>query len=161
MNIAIIGSGGREHALVWKLQQSKLTEKIFILPGNGGTDNNVDLDGSDIPALKAFCFEENIALIVVGPEIPLTSGIVDAFEDSDIIVFGPDKEAAQLEGSKIFSKKFMKKYDVATSDFQTFTAKDDPSDLIKEMKGDLVIKFDGLAAGKGVYVCASEEEAQT
>ncbi|MCF7832768.1 MAG: phosphoribosylamine--glycine ligase [Candidatus Marinimicrobia bacterium] len=159
MNIAIIGSGGREHALAWKLQQSELAEKIFVLPGNGGTKNNIDLDGANIPDLKAFCFEENISLIVVGPEIPLAAGIVDAFEDSDILVFGPDREAAQLEGSKIFSKNFMKKYDVATADFQTFTAMDDPSDLIEEMKGNLVIKFDGLAAGKGVYVCASEEEA--
>ncbi len=159
MNIAIIGSGGREHALAWKLQQSNLAEKIFVLPGNGGTKNNIDLDGSNIPDLKAFCFEENITLIVVGPEIPLAAGIVDAFEDSDVLVFGPDMQAAQLEGSKIFSKKFMKKYGVATADFQTFTAKDDPSDLIKDMKGDLVIKFDGLAAGKGVYVCSSEEEA--
>jgi phosphoribosylamine--glycine ligase len=159
MNIAVIGSGGREHALVWKLQQSELTEKIFVLPGNGGTDNNVALDGSDTEALKAFCNKEDITLIVVGPEVPLANGIVNAFNDSPVLVFGPDKEAAQLEGSKIFSKKFMKKYDVATADFQTFTVKDDPSYLIKEMKGDLVIKFDGLAAGKGVYVCASEDEA--
>ena len=159
MNIAIIGSGGHEHALAWKLQQSELAEKIFVLPGNGGTKNNIDLDGSNIPDLKAFCFEENITLIVVGPEIPLAAGIVDAFEGSDILVFGPDREAAQLEGSKIFSKQFMKKYGVATADFQTFTANDDPSARIEEMKGDLVIKFDGLAAGKGVYVCSSEEEA--
>ena len=159
MNIAVIGSGGREHALIWKLQQSELAEKIFVLPGNGGTDNHVTLDGSDADAIKVFCEKENISLIVVGPEVPLANGIVNAFEDMDILVFGPDKEAAQLEGSKIFSKKFMKKYGVATADFQTFTAKDDPSILIKDMKGDLVIKFDGLAAGKGVYVCSSEEAA--
>ena len=159
MNIAVIGSGGREHALAWKLELSELTEKVFVLPGNGGTANNIDLDGSDTDALKTFCSKENIDLIVVGPEVPLTNGIVDAFEDSDILVFGPDKKAAQLEGSKIFSKKFMKKYGVATADFKTFTMKDDPIDLIKDLRGDLVIKFDGLAAGKGVYVCSSEEEA--
>ncbi|RKY56485.1 MAG: phosphoribosylamine--glycine ligase [Candidatus Neomarinimicrobiota bacterium] len=159
MNIAVIGSGGREHALAWKLQQSELAEKIFVLPGNGGTSNNVALDGSDTDALKVFCKENDIALIVVGPEVPLANGIVNAFADTDILVFGPDQAAAQLEGSKIFSKKFMKKYDVATADFQVFTAKNDPADLIKKMKGELVVKFDGLAAGKGVYVCTSEEEA--
>ncbi len=159
MNIAVIGSGGREHALTWKLQQSELAKKIFVLPGNGGTSNNVALDGSDTDALKVFCKENDIALIVVGPEVPLANGIVNAFADTDILVFGPDQAAAQLEGSKIFSKKFMKKYDVATADFQVFTAKNDPADLIKKMKGELVVKFDGLAAGKGVYVCTSEEEA--
>jgi phosphoribosylamine---glycine ligase len=159
MNIAVIGSGGREHALTWKLRQSELAENIYVLPGNGGTDNNIALDGSDTEALKLFCNEKNITLIVVGPEVPLANGIVDAFADMAVLVFGPDKEAAQLEGSKIFSKKFMKKYDVATADFRTFTLKDDPAELINELKGDLVIKFDGLAAGKGVYVCSSEEEA--
>jgi phosphoribosylamine--glycine ligase len=159
MNIAIIGSGGREHALAWKIGQSDLAEKVFVLPGNGGTDNNITLDGSDTDALKAFCEKEHVSLIVVGPEVPLANGIVDAFEDSPVLVFGPDKEAAQLEGSKIFSKKFMKKYGVATADFKSYTAKDDPVGMIKDLEGDLVIKYDGLAAGKGVYVCSSEEEA--
>ncbi|MEA2076887.1 MAG: phosphoribosylamine--glycine ligase [Candidatus Marinimicrobia bacterium] len=159
MNIVVIGSGGREHALVWKLEQSESTGKVFVLPGNGGTKNNIDLDGSDTDALKAFCSKKNIRLIVVGPEVPLTNGIVDAFKDSNVLVFGPDKEAAQLEGSKIFSKKFMKKYGVATADFKTYSLKDDPVGMIKDLKGNLVIKFDGLAAGKGVYVCSSEDEA--
>jgi len=159
MNIAIIGSGGREHALAWKVRQSELADKVFALPGNGGTDNNIALDGSDIDALKAFCFKEGITLIIVGPEVPLANGIVDAFKDSPVLVFGPDKTAAQLEGSKIFSKKFMKKYGVATADFKTFTAHDDPIGMIKDYEGDLVIKYDGLAAGKGVYVCDSESEA--
>ena len=159
MNIAIIGSGGREHALAWKIGQSDLAEKVFVLPGNGGTENNVELDGSNTDALKAFCEQEGITLIVVGPEVPLANGIVDAFKDSPVLVFGPDKEAAQLEGSKVFSKRFMKKYGVATADFKTFTAKDDPVGMIKDYEGDVVIKYDGLAAGKGVYVCSSEEEA--
>lgn len=159
MNIAIIGSGGREHALVWKIEQSERADKVFVLPGNGGTENNVALDGSDTDALKAFCEKEQVELIVVGPEVPLANGIVDAFEDSPVLVFGPDKEAAQLEGSKIFSKKFMQKHGVATAEFKTFTAKDDPIGMIKDHEGDLVIKYDGLAAGKGVYVCSCEEEA--
>ncbi len=159
MNIAIIGSGGREHALAWKIQRSEMADKIFLLPGNGGTGNNVDLDGSDTDALKAFCHKQGVTLIVVGPEVPLANGIVDAFKDSPVLVFGPDKEAARLEGSKIFSKKFMKKYGVATADFKTFTGKDDPMGIIKDLEGNLVIKYDGLAAGKGVYVCSSEENA--
>lgn len=159
MNIAIIGSGGREHALAWKLQQSDKAEKVFVLPGNAGTENNISLDGSDMDALKLFCKNEQIALIVVGPEVPLVNGLVDAFKGSDIKVFGPDKEAAQLEGSKIFSKKFMKKHGVATADFKIYSGKDDPIGMIKDYEGDLVIKYDGLAAGKGVYVCSSEDEA--
>ncbi len=159
MNIVVIGSGGREHALVWKLEQSPLAENVFVLPGNGGTKNNVDIDASDIDALKAFCEKENVSLIVVGPEIPLADGIVDAFNDSNVLVFGPDKAAAQLEGSKIFSKKFMQKHGVATADFRIFTAADDPVGMIKDYEGNVVIKYDGLAAGKGVYVCSSEAEA--
>lgn len=159
MNIALIGSGGREHALAWKLQQSSLADTVFVLPGNGGTENNVALDGSDIQALKEFCTKENIELIVVGPEVPLVNGIVDAFQGSDILVFGPDKEAAQLEGSKIFSKKFMKKHGVATADFKIYKGTDDPIGMIKDYDGNLVIKYDGLAGGKGVYVCSSEAEA--
>lgn len=159
MNIAIIGSGGREHALAWKLEQSPFAESVYLLPGNGGTGNNVALDGSDTESLKEFCREKNITLIVVGPEVPLVNGIVDEFKHTDVLVFGPDKRAAQLEGSKIFSKKFMKKYGVETAEFKTFTLKDDPVGMIRDLEGDLVIKFDGLAAGKGVYVCSSEEEA--
>lgn len=159
MNIAVIGSGGREHALQWKLKQSALAEKVFVLPGNGGTDMNVSIDPSDTDALKAFCAKENISLIVVGPELPLRDGIVDAFEDSDVLVFGPDKRAAQLECSKIFSKRFMNKYGVATADFKVFTATDDPISIIKDHQGHVVVKYDGLACGKGVYVCSSEDEA--
>ena len=159
MNIIVLGSGGREHALAWKLEQSPLAEKVFVLPGNGGTDNNIDIDPSDINALKTFCDTENISLIVVGPEVPLTNGIVDEFKDTNVLVFGPDKMAAQLEGSKIFSKKFMQKHGVATADFKIFTAADDPIGMIKDYEGNVVIKYDGLAAGKGVYVCSSEAEA--
>jgi len=159
MNIVIIGSGGREHALAWKIEQSEMADKVFVLPGNGGTENNVALDGSDTEALKAFCEREGVTLIVVGPEVPLANGIVDAFKDSPVLVFGPDKEAARLEGSKVFSKNFMKKYGVATADFRSFSAKDDPVAMIKDYDGNVVIKYDGLAAGKGVYVCSTEAEA--
>ena len=160
MNIAIIGSGGREHALAWKLEQSPLAGKIYVLPGNGGTANNVETDISDFGALRTFCKEAGVSLIVVGPEQPLADGIADAFEDTDIMVFGPSGAAAQLEGSKIFAKEFMEKYGVATADFEVFTGEDDPTALIQKHNGHVVIKYDGLAAGKGVYVCSSEKEAK-
>ncbi|MDZ7797307.1 MAG: hypothetical protein U5N56_09840 [Candidatus Marinimicrobia bacterium] len=123
MNIAVIGSGGREHALVWKLQQSEKADNVYALPGNGGTGNNASVDTGDIDAVKRFCRQSGISLIVVGPEVPLANGFADAFKDSDIRVFGPCKAAAELESSKIRSKKFMKKYGVATADFQTFSGR--------------------------------------
>ncbi|MFO7841958.1 MAG: phosphoribosylamine--glycine ligase, partial [Fidelibacterota bacterium] len=159
MNIAVIGSGGREHALVWKLQQSEKADNVYALPGNGGTGNNAAVNIGDVAAVKNFCRQSGISLIVVGPEVPLANGFADAFNDSDIRVFGPCKAAAELESSKIRSKKFMKKYGVATAGFQTFSGDDDPSELIARKNGDVVIKYDGLAAGKGVYVCNSVEEA--
>jgi phosphoribosylamine--glycine ligase len=160
MNIAVIGSGGREHALAWKLKGSPLADRVYVLPGNGGTENNADADISDFRALRTFCEKKGISLIVVGPEQPLTDGITDAFEDTDIKVFGPSGAAARLEGSKIFAKEFMKKYGVATADFEIFTSEDDPTALIRNYNGHVVIKYDGLAAGKGVYVCSSETEAK-
>jgi phosphoribosylamine--glycine ligase len=105
MKIAVIGSGGREHAVAWKLSQSKSVEKVFVLPGNGGTENNVPINVNDFAGIKKFCESENIELIFVGPEDPLANGIVDYFSDSDIKVFGPDKRAAQLEGSKVFCQE--------------------------------------------------------
>lgn len=161
MNIAVLGSGGREHALVWKLQQSMKADTVYVLSGNGGTANNVAIDISDFDAVKTFCKDMSVSLVIVGPEVPLTEGIVDAFANTDIMVFGPDKRAAVLEGSKIQSKIFMKKHGVATADFHTFSGGDDPGKLISEYKGNVVVKFDGLAAGKGVYVCHSEDEAHT
>jgi phosphoribosylamine--glycine ligase len=165
MKIAVIGSGGREHAIAWKLEQSKLVEKVYVLPGNGGTDNNVNIDVNDFMAIKKFCIENLIDLLIVGPEDPLVNGIVDYFSDSTVKVFGPDKAAALLEGSKIFAKKFMQKYGVATADFWEFDNSNEKSvlkaiALLKKLKGKCVIKFDGLAAGKGVFVCSDVMEAE-
>ena len=168
MNIAVIGSGGREHATAWKLSQSKLADKVFVLPGNGGTENNVDVDVNDFEMILNFCRHNTIQLIFVGPEDPLAAGIVDYFADTPINVFGPDKAGAQLEGSKIYAKRFMQKYGVATGAYQEFGGgKKDccqqltifPKDTIEKMNGNCVIKFDGLAAGKGVFVCSTKEEA--
>ena len=169
MKIAIIGSGGREHAIAWKLAQSKKAEKVFVLPGNGGTENNIPINVNDFEEIKKFCEMEKIDLIFVGPEDPLTNGIVDYFKDSNIKVFGPDKKAAQLEGSKIYAKKFMKKYSVATGEFWECSSELVPSpnrkkfrstEIIKKLNGNCVIKYDGLAAGKGVFVCSSIKEAE-
>ncbi len=180
MKIAVIGSGGREHAIAWKLSQSKKAEKVFVLPGNGGTENNIQVNVNDFAEIRKFCESENVGLILVGPEDPLANGIVDFFKDSEILVFGPDKAAAQLEGSKIFAKKFMKKYGVATGKFWEFNChkkvqnenlqdvtlsgvevqERDASKTIKQLNGNCVIKYDGLAAGKGVYVCSTIKEAE-
>ena len=160
MNIAVIGSGGREHATAWKLNQSKLAEKVFVIPGNGGTENNVPINVNDFEEIKKFCESEKIELIIVGPEDPLVNGMVDYFLDTSIKVFGPDKKAAQLEGSKIFAKKFMKKYGVATGDYEEFNNMNSAIKFIEKIKGHCVIKYDGLAAGKGVYVCSSCREAE-
>ena len=160
MKIAVIGSGGREHAIAWKLNQSELAEKVFVIPGNGGTENNVPIDVNDFDGIKNFCESNDVELVVVGPEVPLVNGIIDFFKDSCIKAFGPDKVAAQLEGSKIFAKKFMKKYGVATGDFEEFTEINSASKFIVEKGGNCVIKYDGLAAGKGVYVCSSILEAE-
>ena len=159
MKVAILGSGGREHALGWKFAQSLGEENVFILPGNGGTNNNVAIGVNEFDKIKKFCEEKDIELLFVGPEDPLANGIVDYFEDSSVRVFGPDKRAAQLEGSKIFAKKFMGKYGVATAEFKEFDDIDASLSYIKELGGNLVVKYDGLAAGKGVYVCSSDEEA--
>lgn len=159
MNIAVLGSGGREHAIVWKLSHRVAPENIYALPGNGGIPNSVAIDPDDFEAITRFCVEQAIDLIVVGPEAPLAAGVVDYFADSDIRIFGPSKAAARLESSKIWSKRFMRKYGVATADFNVFKNPDEAKSYITELQGNLVIKFDGLAAGKGVYVCSSEAEA--
>ena len=159
MNIAIIGSGGREHALEWKLAKSSNAEKIFVLPGNGGTKNNVKIDVNNFENIKEFCLAKNVELIVVGPEVPLVEGIVDHFSDTNIKVFGPDKRTAMLENSKIFSKHFMKKYSVATADYWEFSVEKDATEIVQKLDGKLVLKYDGLAGGKGVFVCNSVKEA--
>lgn len=155
MKIAVIGSGGREHALAWKLAQSAQAEQVFVLPGNGGTENNIAIAPNDFFAIKDFCQKEGVELIVVGPEDPLANGIVDFFKASAIKIFGPDKAGARLEGSKIWSKQFMQRYGVATADFWITNEADEIRQLALEADGKLVVKFDGLAAGKGVFVCDS------
>jgi phosphoribosylamine--glycine ligase len=160
MKTAIIGSGGREHALGWKLAQGCDAGDLFFVPGNGGTGNNVPLDPKDFDGIRHFCREQRIELILVGPEQPLVDGIVDFFRDSGILVLGPDKAAARLEGSKIWSKQFMKRHGVATADFWIIDEDADFERTVEEFEGNIVLKYDGLAAGKGVKVCSSPAEAR-
>ncbi len=155
-NIAVIGSGGREHALSWKLMQEGNT--VFTLPGNGGIDNSAAVDPDDFAAVEKFCRGNNIDLVVVGPEQYLAKGIVDYLAGKAIAVFGPDCGASRLESSKIYSKKFMKKYNVATAGFHETQTRNEALAVI-EKYGKCVIKYDGLAAGKGVYVCHSTAES--
>ncbi len=163
MRILVIGSGGREHALIWKIAQSKLTDKIFCAPGNGGISKQaecIDIKAEDIPQLLEFAKKEKIDLTVVGPEAPLAGGIVDEFTNHKLRIFGPNKKAAQLEASKVFAKELMAKYNVPTADFKVF---DEAFEAIKyiEIKGSpCVVKADGLAQGKGVIVAGRAEEAK-
>lgn len=159
MKIAVLGSGGREHAIMWKLAQSVPQENIYALPGNGGIPNSVPIDSGDFAEIHTFCEKQGIDLVVVGPEAPLAQGAVDYLTEKGIKTFGPSKQAARLESSKILSKQFMAKYGVATADFKIFDRPEGAKAYIHELQGNLVIKYDGLAAGKGVYVCSSEEEA--
>ncbi|MBN1948824.1 MAG: phosphoribosylamine--glycine ligase [Candidatus Cloacimonetes bacterium] len=164
MKIAVLGSGGREHALAWKLAQSPHTDKLYVIPGNGGTENNLPLSLTDFPALKKELDQLRVDLVVVGPENPLTEGIVDFFRDSGIRVFGPDQQAARLEGSKLYAKQFMRKYGVSTADFREFGPGHDSLTELKKTISDfgeeVVIKYDGLAAGKGVFVCNNMPEVE-
>ncbi|MFI5416111.1 MAG: phosphoribosylamine--glycine ligase [Nitrososphaerales archaeon] len=152
VNVLVVGSGGREHAMGWKLAQSPKVDKIYYAPGNGGTQNNVDISSDDIEGLAKFA-KENNCVTVVGPEVPLSVGIVDEFTKKGLSIFGPTKNAAQLESSKIWAKNFMKRNDILTARFEVF---DDPKKAIEFAKSvdyPLVVKADGLAAGKGVIVC--------
>jgi len=160
MKIAIIGSGGREHAIAWKLAQSAGWENIYVLPGNAGIPKSQFVDINDFQVLEQFCRTENIGLIVVGPEQPLANGIVDYFRKTDIKILGPSKSAAIMEGSKIFAKEFMRRHGVATSDFEVFDNVEAALPYIRTKNGDCVIKYDGLAAGKGVFVCNNMQEAE-
>ncbi len=165
MKILIIGSGGREHALAWRISKSPRAEKIFCAPGNGGTRlvaENVPLAETDIPGLAEFAEREKIGLTVVGPEIPLTMGIVDEFEHRNLKIFGPSKKAAEIEGSKVFAKEFMARHRIPTGRFKVT---DDFAQARKilasgEFGFPVVIKADGLAAGKGVVVCATPKKAE-
>ena len=164
MNILVLGSGGREHALAWKLAQSPKCGELFIAPGNGGTaavgTNVAGLSATDAPAIAAFCAEHAIELVVVGPEAPLVEGIADALREAGIAVFGPSAEGAQLEGSKDFSKQFMMRNDIPTAAYATFDAVEPALEYVRGQGAPIVIKADGLAAGKGVVVAETLEQAE-
>lgn len=162
MNILVIGSGGREHALVWKISQSPLVEKIYAIPGNPGMENLaecVNLDNSDMMAMVKFAREKNIHLTVVGPEVNLVQGIADEFAKNNLPLFGPSKLAAELEGSKAFAKNLMEKYNIPTAFFKVCETYEVAKAYIEEKGAPIVIKADGLAAGKGVIVAMTIEEA--
>ncbi len=163
MKILVIGSGGREHALVWKIAQSKLTDKIFCAPGNGGISKQaqcIDIKTEDMPGLLDFARKQKIDLTVVGPEAPLASGIVDEFRKHNLPIFGPTKKAARIEASKVFAKELMKKYDVPTADFLIFDSAAEAKRHLRNRGAPCVVKAEGLAAGKGVIVCKATEEAE-
>ena len=170
MNILLLGSGGREHALAWKIAQSPLTNKLFVAPGNGGTEdvaiNIPEVDVNDFAAVAEVVQRESIDLLVVGPEEPLVRGIVDYFRNHDtlhdLLIVGPDATGARLEGSKDFSKSFMKRHGIPTAAYQTFTAAqtDAGKAFIDTMQAPYVLKADGLAAGKGVIIAPTAEEAK-
>ena len=154
----MIGSGGREHALSWKLSQSPKVETVFTAPGNGGTENNVPIDVSDLDGLSDFA-QKNNCFTVVGPEDPLAAGIVDKFNKLGLPIFGPSQKAAQLESSKIWAKDFMKRNDIPTARFEIFNDPLKAQEYVKSLDYNVVIKADGLAAGKGVIVCGNNDEA--
>jgi len=158
VNVLVIGSGGREHALSWKLSQSPKVDTVFTAPGNGGTENNVPIDVDDLDGLSDFA-QKNNCFTVVGPEAPLAAGIVDKFNQHNLKVFGPSQRAAQLESSKIWAKNFMKRNDIQTARFEIFDDAQKAQDYVKSLDHNVVVKADGLAAGKGVIVCNSNEEA--
>ncbi|AIK36482.1 phosphoribosylamine--glycine ligase [Bacillus pseudomycoides] len=162
MKVLVIGRGGREHALAWKFAQSEQVEKVYVAPGNEGMRDvatPVAIDENDFDALVLFAKENNIGLTFVGPEIPLMNGIVDRFEAEGLRVFGPNKAAAVIEGSKAFTKELMKKYDIPTAAYETFTNYEEAVAYIRKIGAPIVIKADGLAAGKGVTVAMTLEEA--
>ncbi|CQI97466.1 phosphoribosylamine--glycine ligase [Yersinia rohdei] len=166
MNILIIGNGGREHALGWKAAQSPLADKIYVAPGNAGTAleprlENVDIGVMDIAGLLAFAQSHDIGLTIVGPEAPLVIGVVDAFRAAGLAIFGPTQAAAQLEGSKAFTKDFLARHNIPTAFYQNFTEIEPALAYVRKIGAPIVIKADGLAAGKGVIVAMTLEEAET
>ncbi|MGM3183064.1 phosphoribosylamine--glycine ligase [Dickeya oryzae] len=165
MNILIIGNGGREHALAWKAAQSPLADKVYVAPGNAGTAlepalENVNIAATDIPALLDFARQNAIGLTIVGPEAPLVIGVVDAFRTAGLKIFGPTQAAAQLEGSKAFTKDFLARQHIPTAEYQNFTEIEPALEYIRRKGAPIVIKADGLAAGKGVIVAMTLEEAE-
>ena len=165
MKVLVIGNGGREHALAWKAAQSPLAEKVFVAPGNPGTAGeakveNVAISATDVPALVAFAQKEQIGLTIVGPEAPLVIGVVDAFRAAGLTIFGPTQSAAQLEGSKAFTKDFLARHQIPTAEYQNFTEVEPALAYLRAKGAPIVIKADGLAAGKGVIVAMTLEEAE-
>lgn len=158
VNVLVVGSGGREHALGWKLSQSKQVSKVFFAPGNGGTKNNIPIQVDEIDKLIEFA-TNNDCFTVVGPEAPLSKGIVDKFAQNNLGIFGPTKEAAQLESSKIWAKQFMQRHNIPTAPFGIFDDAKEAIDYVKSLNYPVVIKADGLAAGKGVIVCNGKDDA--
>ncbi|HHQ4775349.1 phosphoribosylamine--glycine ligase [Aeromonas sp. FDAARGOS 1405] len=165
MKVLIIGNGGREHALAWKAKQSPLVTRVFVAPGNAGTAHegsieNVAIAATDIPALLAFAKEQRIGLTIVGPEAPLVKGVVDAFRAEGLAIFGPTAASAQLEGSKAFAKDFLARHAIPTAEYQNFTEVEPALAYLREKGAPIVIKADGLAAGKGVIVAMTLTEAE-
>ncbi|MDT9587701.1 MAG: phosphoribosylamine--glycine ligase [Candidatus Arsenophonus melophagi] len=165
MNILIIGNGGREHALAWKASQSPLADKVFVAPGNAGTAlektlTNINIAITDIKGLVNFAKNNSIGLTIVGPEAPLILGVVDAFQAENLTIFGPSQKAAQLEGSKIFAKNFMTRHKIPTADYHSFTQVVPALAYLEKINVPIVIKADGLAAGKGVIIAMTLEEAK-
>ncbi len=158
VNVLVVGSGGREHALSWKLSQSPNVDTVFTAPGNGGTENNVPINVDDLDGLSDFA-QKNNCFTVIGPEAPLAAGIVDKFNQMGLKIFGPSKLAAQLESSKIWAKNFMKRNDIPSARYEIFDDAQKAQDYVESLDYNVVVKADGLAAGKGVIVCNSNEEA--
>lgn len=165
MNVLVIGSGGREHALAWKAAQSSSVTKVFVAPGNAGTATeakleNIAISAGDIPALVNFAKDNKVALTIVGPEQPLVDGVVDAFQAEGLMIFGPSAKAAQLEGSKSFTKDFLARNNIPTGSYQNFTEIEPALAYVREQGAPIVVKADGLAAGKGVIVAMTLAEAE-
>ena len=159
VNVLVVGSGGREHAIGWKLGQSDYVDRVFHAPGNGGTLNNVAISVDNLEELARFASENN-CFTIVGPEAPLAAGIVDMFNEKGLKIFGPTKKAAQLESSKIWAKEFMKRNNIPTAAFEVFDDASKAKEYVNKIEHNVVIKADGLAAGKGVIVCSSKNEAE-
>lgn len=163
MNILVLGSGGREHAIAWALSRSEKCDELFVAPGNGGTSsfahNIADLNASEGDEVRSFAQEHGVDLVVIGPEAPLVAGVADVLRDAGVAVFGPSAEGAQLEGSKDFSKRFMARNDIPTAAYATFDECDAACAYVKEQGAPIVVKADGLAAGKGVVVAETVEDA--
>ena len=164
MKVLVVGGGGREHALCWKIIQSPLVEKVYCAPGNAGIANVaecIDIPVDYLVSLRDFAKNKSIDLTVVGPELPLTMGIVDLFEKDNLNIFGPNRAASEIEGSKVFSKNLMKKYNIPTAEYKSFSNLDDAEKWINTIDPPFVVKADGLAAGKGVIICQTIDEGKS